>query len=591
MLSKLYKLGKLIPEDYFDDNPLGLNLKEQKDTGIVFLCFKIDENGTYQYIGNEIEDYDLGKNKKGLYLFKNASGNSKSPFATVFYEKNLLKDNCIVLTSKPGKKIEAIVKDNLETNNSIKGLSDILTTDFVSKPIEVKDNFILSIKVDGKYLGEWKEYKKIIDNYTKNQYRDFYIKYSETVSRSEKANCYICQSKDLEVWGYVDTFKFYSANEDSVVAGGFNRRNAWKNYPVCQSCAQDLVKYRAVIENNLSFNFYGFSYFLLPELIIDTKNNSEFMDILINDHYGLINLKKINETNKLEDELLDQLKDFNNSANFTMFFYEKNNSEFKIILSIENVFPSRFKELYEAKKYAENNKIFKDIIMKKETKDLFMSFGIIKDFFPASKIEGNFSSYFLELVRSIFIGKSIDYDFVMQRIMAKLRNKFINDEYLYINLLNAMILIKFINKLKLWNKKVQIKEREVVMGANKYVQFIEEKKEFFDSNTKKAVFLEGVLCQLLLNIQYSERNSTPFRSKLNGLKLDEKYVKKLLPEIINKLEEYGKNFYKELEETISTYMLESKWNISNDEISFFFVMGMNLAKEFKGDKEHIEEVN
>jgi CRISPR-associated protein Csh1 len=117
--------------------------------------------------------------------------------------------------------------------------------------------------------------------------------------------------------------------------------------------------------------------------------------------------------------------------------------------------------------------------------------------------------------------------------------------------------------------------------------------DFFDSDAKKVVFLEGVLVQKLLNIQRLPEVSNapsgkePFRPRLKGLKLDEKQVKKLLPEIQNKLEEYGKNYYRTLESIISKYFVSARngWTMSNDEISFYFVLGMNLSYIFKIKKE------
>ena len=121
----------------------------------------------------------------------------------------------------------------------------------------------------------------------------------------------------------------------------------------------------------------------------------------------------------------------------------------------------------------------------------------------------------------------------------------------------------------------------------KIMSFFSRFGDFFDSDAKKVIFLEGVLTQKLLNIQYQERNATPFRIKLKGLNLDERQVKKLLPEIQNKLEEYGKNYYRTLESIISKYFVSAGdgWKISNDEISFYFVLGMNLSYIFKTKKE------
>lgn len=116
--------------------------------------------------------------------------------------------------------------------------------------------------------------------------------------------------------------------------------------------------------------------------------------------------------------------------------------------------------------------------------------------------------------------------------------------------------------------------------------FFNKFSDFFGSDIKKAIFLEGVLTQYLLNIQYQERKATPFRIKLKSLKLDEKQIRKLLPEIQNKLEEYGKNYYRDLESIISNYFISlgNDWNITNDEISFCFVLGMNLSYLFKKEK-------
>ena len=122
--------------------------------------------------------------------------------------------------------------------------------------------------------------------------------------------------------------------------------------------------------------------------------------------------------------------------------------------------------------------------------------------------------------------------------------------------------------------------------------FFDKFSDFFGSDIKKAIFLEGILAQKLLNIQRlpevsnAQAGKEPFRSRLKGLKLDEKQIRKLLPQIKNKLEEYGKNYYRDLESTISYYFVSSgnAWNVTNDEISFYFTLGMNLSDLFKKEK-------
>ncbi|MDD4526518.1 MAG: TIGR02556 family CRISPR-associated protein [Candidatus Margulisbacteria bacterium] len=589
MLKKLYKLGKYIPEEYFEDNPLGLNMSHTG--GMVCVIQFSFNNDVFLYDKITYEDYDAARNEY-RYLFEELdSPNSTPAFPT--YRVNKAGDKSI-----KEKTISALskIKNSLNCYERLKQITNCIDANIeelvldISEKVDYKESFLITLMINGQYLAEIDEVKNKVVNRTSEIYAKYYSNDKKYVG--EQAVCSLCMLKKDEVWGYVSPYNFYAVKtEQSVVSGGFNVKNAWKNFPVCEDCAKKILKYKTAIKQRLSFNFYGFNYFLIPEVVLDKGNNKEFVDVLFNDQYGLLNLRKLKETNKLEDDLVDILKETNNSANFTLLFYEENNAEFKIVLSIDDVFPSRFNSIFSAREYSENNLLFKDLTFKDGIKDLKMSFGVIKHFFPSSKIEGDFSSYFLEIVRSIFIVKKVDYDFVINRIITKLRNKFVNEEYLFVDLLNSMLLIRFMNHLKLWNKKESIKEREVVMDSNKYNIFLDEHKEFFDNNTKKAIFLEGVLCQFLFNIQYSERNSTPFKSKLNGLKLDEKYIKKLLPEIINKLEEYDKNYYKDLETIISKYMLESTFDMTNDEISFYFVMGMNLAKEFRNEKEKNEEVN
>ena len=127
---------------------------------------------------------------------------------------------------------------------------------------------------------------------------------------------------------------------------------------------------------------------------------------------------------------------------------------------------------------------------------------------------------------------------------------------------------------------------------SRYENFFTE-NTIFDDNAKKALFLEGVLAGKLLNIQRIEGyGKPPFRSRLNGLKIDERVSKRLLPEIINKLEEYDKNYYKKMEESIGIYFANSNFaKYSVDEMSFYFTLGLTLSNKFdkKEDKEDSNE--
>lgn len=109
-------------------------------------------------------------------------------------------------------------------------------------------------------------------------------------------------------------------------------------------------------------------------------------------------------------------------------------------------------------------------------------------------------------------------------------------------------------------------------------RFFSQYEDFFITPIHKSIFLLGALTKKLLNIQYQERNSTPFRKNLKGLRMNEKDFKGLLPKVINKLEEYNKNYYKSLESLISEYFIEAgiNYKINTEELNFYFVLGMSL---------------
>ena len=124
--------------------------------------------------------------------------------------------------------------------------------------------------------------------------------------------------------------------------------------------------------------------------------------------------------------------------------------------------------------------------------------------------------------------------------------------------------------------------------GNRYEDYFQKHPDFYNADWKKAVFLTGVLAQNVMDIQYRERKATPFRSRLSGLKLDARAIKRLLPESIEKLEQYKSNYYRDLETSIALLMESGEPELKHqsvDEISFYFAIGMNLNKQFKSEKD------
>jgi CRISPR-associated protein Csh1 len=133
-----------------------------------------------------------------------------------------------------------------------------------------------------------------------------------------------------------------------------------------------------------------------------------------------------------------------------------------------------------------------------------------------------------------------------------------------------------------YNPNLPIEVTKVGSNNTDIEKFLEDYSAALDTPEKTAAFLEGVLVRKLLDIQYAQRNSTPFRSKLRGLRLDVDKLKSLLGEIENKLAAYDRG-YPSLMSLTSNYMLEAEskgWDISRNELTYFFTLGMNLGRAF-----------
>jgi len=596
---------------------------------LVILIKKVGEK--YEYIGVNIEEYDREKINKYLYKQGSPNGTDITPTSRVTTIDSTFKTK--ILPWFNNYQEISLDKVNLvnDVGKCIKNNKEQILKELKEKhaKIDKKEKAVLTLKIDGKYIGEYDIFKKILVEESK---KAFYSKYGK-ISKAENEICYVCNERKKEVYGFVDTYKFYTVDKPGFVSGGFHQKDAWKVYPVCLNCALILEAGKKYINDHLNFNFYGFNYFLILKFINkeDYENKKEVFKLIEEQHDPKFAKKKINRLTQDENEILELMSEQKNYLNMNFMFYEApkglDGSVFNILLYIEDVLPSRLRKLFEIKTgNKEKNivgvdqmNIFKDCLVpvfdnktKKKVREKSMEFDfeIVRTFFPKISKNRTYDKYFLDITNKIFTNKPIDYDFLLHFIMQKIRDDFLHDKFIThyptkISTLKGFMLLNYLNKLNILkiNKKnidtskmepntSNVPDKDILEKKEETQQnideFFKEFADFFDSCAKKAIFLEGVLTQFLLDIQYKDRKATPFRTKLKGLKLDEKEIKSLLPEIQNKLEEYRKNhYYKPLEYIISNYFISSgnSWKLTNDEISFYFVLGMNLSNKFKFKKE------
>jgi len=460
------------------------------------------------------------------------------------------------------------------------------------------------------YIGDIYLFHKALSSKAKEKYFKQYGK--EALGNNRM--CSVCLKERAEVYGFVNTYNFYTVDKPGFVTGGFKQQDAWKNYPVCFECAGNLELGKKYLNENLRFDFHGFRYLLIPKFFSD-KIMGESLDILeyMSDQRAteIIQAKfdqtYINQLTNAENEILHLISQEKDYVSFDLLFYREKQSAFNILLHIEDILPSRFRMLFELKARLDEIDIFRRVrkeVSREEDKALLVfNFGVLRNFFPYVSKTISYDKHFLELVDKIISLKSIDYYFIIKTIIIKLRWRLVNKKYtkIKIDCLAGYLLLNYLAELGILNKggeRMEVKPIENLKESfgsedtsisEKIELFFSAHAGFFDNAEKKACFLVGILVQKLLNIQRRRIQGAkpPFLKKMQGLRLTEPIVKKMSYEAQNKLEQYDENYYHELENIIAQYMVcgGTKWNITNDEISFYFTMGMNLAYLFKSKKE------
>jgi CRISPR-associated protein Csh1 len=616
MLEGIYQIGCLLNFNILDD--ITLEIKEDYKY-IIKIVFEKQNNNWYF---KNIDFEENSQNKKNLYCLVDgpSRGFSRTPVVLVPIDQNIKK-----LFNNNNEDIELHIKyiiekkfrqkllgslitfiecynPNEEDKNILKNIQNSIEenkkeiedalSEFLrqNSNIRFNNNVIMFIFIENEkeyYPGEFVPIKRTIEKQGKNAFTDFYYKY-DIESKSNNKYCFYCHEIKNEVWGYASPFTFYTVDKESFVSGGFNQKFAWKNYPVCPDCAIKLKIGEKYVSSKLKFQFAGYNYLLIPQLLFFDKNQ---MKELLNRLKGYSNFSLVNmnltKIDKIEEYIIRKLGEENNFVNFDFMFYEINNSAFNIILLIQEIPPSRLKMLIEKRDEIDEKfkEFFPSIKTKKEEIDFNFHFGFIIDFFKGGKEDLDFKNNGLQILRNIFYLKPVSFYLLLDRFMAKIRKCFVNNEEFYLELaiLKSFKILLYLEEIKILDR------RKFIMNEEKPLNEFLSRFPILDEPTKRALFLEGILALKLLNIQFREKNSKPFYSRLNGLRIDEKIAKRLLPEMINKLEEYDKNhFYIELEEAISFYFSKSDFSkFTVDEISYYFALGLSLGRYYK--KEDKEE--
>lgn len=405
-----------------------------------------------------------------------------------------------------------------------------------------------------------------------------------------------------EIYGFAAPFKYSSPDKSGFISGFFNKKQNWKNYPIASDETLALELGRKYIQQNLTGYFYGNEYMTVPNPLIKT-NTQDFKNIirLLKTSFDDEKLAKKEKKKRAEDRILRIIAKEKNYFNLDILFFkeDKKTGAITINLMLEEVLPSRFRKLFiDAPEKVNKNPLFKNAItIKKELQDLVFSYQIVKGFFEKN---------FLDVVQKLFSGSKISDDYIFEHIIRDIRKNHnaakTSDgwvEPMNWTIKKAIMLIAYLQELKIikYNQNYTYMEtenntkKESRFNHEGFNDFVKTNSNFLDSDIKVGIFTVGILVRFLYDIQSQSLNTKnpPFENKLKGYKLNPETLMNVYIEALDKIQKYQKNnyVYNELREVINQYYILKSPDLSkmtNNEISFYFVAGLEMGKNFKRKK-------
>jgi len=439
-----------------------------------------------------------------------------------------------------------------------------------------KERVLLTVRFDGKFPAEIPALKSA---FIKAIASDAGFSKKELV----EGTCSLCREKKL-VSGKKSPLACYTLDKIGYISG-FSEKFHFRGFPLCYECYTLLEAAKnLVFKHTYTISRGAPKYIVIPNPVLSQENTKvpEIKEIF-EAFYDREEFKKVLKLTEVErqkltdsdEEILDLLKELKDILTLHFVFIEKQQAREVIKLYVQDVYPSRIKELFEAKTWVEK-------VLEYKTPGREFTLGVLWRFFAKldEHSKATFTKEFLELLDKIF--RKVPYS---QGLLVKILLNGIRRAY-YESLETSNLTISFVAydafacylfvKSATEGKMAEIKKENV--------------KEFLESlpllkePEAKGLFLLGVLTQRLLEEQSKEREgSKPFLKKLAGFKLDERGFKKLLPELMDKLEAYeafGAGEAKLLE-LLSEYFAisPSPWRLNLEEMNFIFAIGMGMKRK------------
>ncbi len=459
MIDSLYQLGKFylnfdlnrdidslgILED-FAKEAFSENQTLKNSSKPIVYVINIEKNAdNYCYKGMSIEDYKPDYNERYLYRKGSSRGTDISCTSKLTDPSKTIKNKVIAWFENASKSIPQNVI--IEHSNELIKENQKNIIVFIQGEIKKDQQALVTVcwHENGKelYPGDIDDFK---DLFKESCLEQFCFKHNCS-SKASDLTCSLCGS-DTDCYGFGFPFSFYTVDNPNFVTGGFNQELSVNNLPLCLKCILLLEKGKEALDKyfHLKYAFGINDCYLFPKLLQPESNQEEQWKKLkrLKIENGITNLPS---TDYHENRVLQFFKESHNWVSLGFFFFQKNKEQIEILMYAEDVLPSRLTKIYRSIRNAENlaPDYYKD-------ENAFSLFRILKEIFYRKETD-LFKRDYLEVLRSIFMGLPVSYDFMLDRIVNKLRSDFSKGNDERYTLEKSMIVLDFLEDMGILNFK------------------------------------------------------------------------------------------------------------------------------------------
>jgi len=442
-----------------------------------------------------------------------------------------------------------------------------------------------------------------IQNYFVNTQMERYgmKKESKVPIETNNAICSVCGSLSEKVYGNFTEIACYNLDKIGVITGGFDYANASNNFPICQHCILFVLSGKKFTDKNLSFSLAGYPYWLLPQTT-DPKLLEIITKAIEKSHSRQSLGKELDTITAKDDDILDLIVEISDSKDVALslnfIFYDANLGSWRIKSEIREVLPSRIKELFIIKrkiqKYMDEKKYF-PLSKKDRERGYYFTLKTIHPFCGDS--DKRSEQKFLNYIEVIFKGKKLHEKEVLMDLSKGIIDAQKKDlknasKYSIFRVRDAWATYIFLSKINSLDK-----EGVEYMPENKsmdvYSEYMNDNPDFFSDIYRRTAFLVGCYVNSVLYIQQSKRNSRPFEKKFLGRKLNGKILSNLYVDGRTKLAQYNSlGIVNKLDSILADSWVScgDKWEITDEETTFAFSLGLSLGHKLIKNENKTNEV-